>query len=64
MSSVQNNDNNEELADLGTHMAGATGLHQTRTFEEVRSVEAPGQGPGAVDNRDHEMDFKEYGDSI
>ncbi|MGF7036686.1 hypothetical protein J2T17_007760 [Paenibacillus mucilaginosus] len=64
MSGVQHNENNEELADLGTHMAGATGLHKTRTSDEVMVIEAPGQGPGIVDNRDHEKDFKKNGKSI
>ena len=43
---------NEELRDLGTHMAGATDLHITRHTEEPVQIDPPVvPNPGPYDTR-------------
>ncbi|GAB7057875.1 MULTISPECIES: hypothetical protein [unclassified Paenibacillus] len=65
MSKVQNNNENEELAELGTHAAGATDLHHTRTTNEAVQIDPPvGNQPGAVDNRSGKLDVKKNGKPI
>jgi hypothetical protein len=62
MKEVQNNQDNPELADLGTHVAGATNLHKTRTTDKAVQINPPENlNPGPYDNRDHRFDNKEKG---
>lgn len=38
---MDQSETNEELRDLGTHMAGATQLHKTRNTEEPVQIDPP-----------------------
>lgn len=65
MNEIQDNNENAELADLGTHAAGATNLHKTRTTDELVQIEPPLRtNPGPLDNRDGRFDFKKNGKQI
>lgn len=65
MNKIQDNNENEELAELGTHAAGATDLHHTRTTSEVVTIDPPiGNQPGAIDNRSKRFDIKRNGKPI
>ncbi|MDQ1910631.1 hypothetical protein RAC89_08965 [Paenibacillus sp. GD4] len=62
---VQNNQENPELADLGTHMAGAVNSYKTRTTDEPVQINPPENlNPGPYDNRDQRFDNKENGKPI
>lgn len=65
MNEIQNNQENPELADLGTHVAGATDLHKTRTTDKAVRINPPQTlNPGPYDNRDQRFDNKENGKPI
>ncbi|KPV58472.1 hypothetical protein QJ48_16340 [Paenibacillus sp. A3] len=65
MSQVPDNAGNAELEDLGTHAAGATDLHQTRTADQAVQIDPPVAGsPGPIDRREERFDVKKNGDTV
>ncbi|NEN80777.1 hypothetical protein [Paenibacillus elgii] len=65
MSQVNDHAGNAELEDLGTHAAGATDLHQTRTTDQAVQIDPPVAGsPGPIDRREERFDVQKNEGSV
>ncbi|MCZ8516157.1 hypothetical protein O9H85_27950 [Paenibacillus filicis] len=61
----EDNHTNPELAELGTHSASATMLHQTRTTDAAVQIDPPvSPNPGAINNKDRKFDNRKNGQPI
>lgn len=61
----EDNGMNSELADLGTHAAGAMNLHQTRTTDAPVEIDPPvSPNPGPINNKDRKFDNRKNGKPI
>ena len=65
MTNIQENSPNAELAELGTHMAGAVTLHRTRTTPAPVQIDPPvSPNPSPIDNRNRKFDNHKNGQPI